>query len=258
MKIAVSGKGGVGKSTIAASLALILAERGSRVIALDADPDANLAYALGIPQAEQKEIVLIAQRIALIEERIGAKLGIYGQMFKLNPEVADLADRLTYKHRGVSLLVLGAVRNGGGGCACPENTFIQSFVNDLVLNKDENLIMDMEAGVEHLGRATAQGVDAMLVVVEPGQRSIECALQVERMCGDIGLTNLLYIGNKITCEADRKFIEEALPGRELIAFLPYSEKLRSADRDGVCAYDCLSPQELSVYQQIIKRLTPAA
>ena len=258
MKIAVSGKGGVGKSTIAGSLALMLAQRGGRVLALDADPDANLAYALGIPHTEQNKIVSIAHRIDLIEERTGAKVGQYGQIFKLNPEVSDLAERFAYTHRGVSLLVLGAARTGGNGCACPENTFIKSFVNDLVLHKDETLIMDMEAGIEHLGRATAQGVDVMLVVVEPGQRSIDCSLQVERMCGEIGLTNLLYIGNKITCEADKRFIRAALPQRELIALLPYSESVRSADRDGVCAYDCLDATGLPDYQKIIERIIETA
>ena len=149
MKIAVSGKGGVGKSTIAASIALLLAQRGQRVLALDADPDANLAaamgYSPGIPGVA--EITPISAEIALIEERTGAKVNAYGQVFKLNPEVSDVAGKLAVKHKGVELLVLGAVKRGGSGCACPENVFIKALVTDLVLYKSETLIMDMEAGI---------------------------------------------------------------------------------------------------------------
>jgi CO dehydrogenase maturation factor len=254
LKIAVSGKGGVGKSTIASIIALSKAAEGDRVLALDADPDANLASSLGIPHRERRHIVTISQRIDLIEERTGAKAGQYGQVFRLNPEVSDVADHYAYKHRGVSLLVLGAVKSGGGGCACPENTFVRALVNDLVLFKGDTLIMDMEAGIEHLGRATAQGVDAMIVAVEPGQRSIDCAAQVERMCREIRIKRVLFVANKVAGEDDRVFIREALPGREILAFLPYREELRHADRDGVSPYDLLDEETRGQYSEIIKRL----
>lgn len=254
MKIAVSGKGGVGKSTIASTLCLMKAQNGGRVLALDADPDANLAAGLGISRAEQKNIVTIAQQIELIEERTGAKVGRYGQVFKLNPEVSDVADGYAYNHRGVSLLVLGAVKAGGSGCACPESTFARALVTDLVLFKEDTLIMDMEAGIEHLGRGTSQGVDILLVVLEPGQRSVDCALQVERMAREIGIQRICFVANKVTTQADSEFIISALGGRELVAELPFSEELRNADRDGIAPYDCMDGKTKEVYAQMLRRL----
>ena len=253
MKIAVSGKGGVGKSTIAASVSLILAERGQRVLALDADPDANLASALGI--SSTTPITPISAEIALIEERTGAKVRQSGMMFKINPEVSDVADKLAIKHNGVELLVLGAVKKGGGGCACPENTFIKSLVNDLVLFKNETLIMDMEAGIEHLGRSTALGVDVMLIVAEPGQRSVDCANTVMRLSREIGLNKFIIVGNKITCEEDQAFLASAFKEQEITAFLPYSQNIRDADRDGVSVLEGMNARERAVVEKIIKAVT---
>jgi CO dehydrogenase maturation factor len=255
MKIAVSGKGGVGKSTVAAALALMLARRGSRVLALDCDPDANLAGALGFSAEEQARITPISHQAALIEERTGAKVKRYGQMFKLNPEVSDIADNYATMHKGVALLALGAVENGGGGCACPESVLIKALVADLVLYKDDALIMDMEAGVEHLGRATARGVNSMLVVVEPGQNSIECAQRIIKMARQIGIKDLRFIANKIKDEADEKFIREALAGYDILEFIPYSEEIRKADRIGQSALDALSPEILARFDNILSKLS---
>ena len=250
MKIAVSGKGGVGKSTIAASIALILAQRGQRVLALDADPDANLAAALGIPKTTK--ITPISTEIALIEERTGAKVTEYGRVFKLNPEVSDLSEKLAIKHNGVELMVLGAVRKGGGsGCACPESTFVKALVSDLVLYKNETLVMDMEAGIEHLGRATAMGVDVMLIVVEPGQRALDCAAAAIRMSKEIGIKNFVVAGNKVTCDDDRRYIADSLPDMKVSVFLPYSEGIRSADRDGASALEGMGDTERSVIEGLI-------
>jgi len=252
MKIAISGKGGVGKSTVAASIALLLAKRGQRVLALDADPDANLAAALGA--SSSMEITPISAEIALIEERTGAKVNEYGKVFKLNPEVGDVAGKLSVNINGVELLKLGAIKKGGGGCACPESTFIKALVNDLVLYKNETLVMDMEAGIEHLGRATAFGVDVMIIVVEPGQRAIECAETVIRMSREIGLNRFVIVGNKVTSETDKKYITEALTNHEITAFMPFSEGIRTADRDGKSALDGMNEEELSVIENIISSL----
>lgn len=258
MKIAISGKGGVGKTTIASILSLMLAEQGEKVLALDADPDANLASALGMPSDEQERIVSIGQRMDLIEERTGAKAGTFGQMFNLNPDVSDIAENYATPYRGIALLVLGAARTGGGGCACPESAFIKALVDDLVLNKDETLLMDMEAGLEHLGRATAQSVDVLLVVVEPGVRSVGCALDIERMAHDIGLTNLLYIGSKVSGPDDEAYIRTELGERPLATCLPMSEGIRLADRAGQCAYDALDDVERARYTTLLDAIRATA
>ncbi len=251
MKIAISGKGGVGKSTLAAALALLMSKQGKKVLAVDADPDANLASALGIPDEKQKTIIPISQHVALIEERTGAKVKQYGQIFKLNPEVSDIADKFAYLHEGVALLVLGAIEQGGSGCACPENILIRALVTDLVLYKDEALIMDMEAGIEHLGRATARGVDTMIVVVEPGQRSIDSAYRVVKMSHEIGLQNIRFVANKITCPNDEQFIRDAFPDNDLLGIIPYSEEIRRNDRNGLSVLDGLSEEMTGIFTGVV-------
>ena len=157
-------------------------------------------------------------------------------------------------HNGVSLMILGAVKNGGGGCACPESTFIRALVTDLVLFKNETLIMDMEAGIEHLGRATSQGVDVMLVVVEPGQRSIDCAVTILRMASQIGLKKIVFVGNKIASKADEDFILSALPNQTFLAFIPYSQTIRNADRDGVSVLDVLDDELSEKFNEIFTKI----
>ncbi len=258
MKIAISGKGGVGKTTIAAALALLLAEREKRVLAVDADPDANLASALGIPSELAKSIIPIAERKALIEERTGAKVKQYGQMFKLNPNVSDIADQYAFPHRGVFLIVLGAIEAGGSGCACPESVLLKALVQDMVLYKNEALVMDMEAGIEHLGRATARGVDQMLVVTEPGQRSLDSARRILRLSSEIGIQQIRLVGNRVTGPADEKRICEAFPDLPLVNFIPYSEELLKSDRDGSSVMDGLSSSLRGCFEEILNVLSPPA
>ena len=254
MKLAISGKGGAGKSTFAAALALLLADRGAKVLAVDADPDANLAAALGITSVAQEKIVPVAKQAALIEERTGAKVRQYGQIFKLNPDVADVADRFAYRHRGVALLVLGAVDRGGGGCACPENVLLRALVTDLVLYRDDALVLDMEAGVEHLGRGTASGVDRMIIVVEPGQRAVDSTRRILRLAGDIGLKDVRLAANKVTGPADERFLRESFPEADFLGFIPYREELRRTDRDGCSVLDGLSDDLREAFVQILERL----
>ncbi|MBU8913765.1 MAG: AAA family ATPase [Spirochaetales bacterium] len=251
MKIAITGKGGVGKSTLSAALALLLTDSGNKVLAIDADPDANLAGALGVPPEIQDAIVPVSKQTELIEERTGAKVNQYGQMFKLNPEVSDIADTYATVHNGIPLLVLGAIRRGGGGCACPENVLLRALVRDLILHKDETLILDMEAGIEHLGRATASGVDIMLVVVEPGQMSIDCAQRILELSEEIGISRVYVVGNKVRDQEDKEFIVNSLPGAQLLGFVSYRDEFRKADRPGISVVEALTDDSIAQFKQIL-------
>lgn len=250
MKLAVTGKGGVGKSTVAAMLAHLAATDGKRVLAIDADPDANLAAALGMSAHERAAIVPLAQRRSLIEQRTGAKVKQYGQMFKLNPAVSDIAENECTCFRGINLLVLGAVEAGGSGCACPESVLLRALLMDVVLYKDDLVILDMEAGLEHLGRATARGVDLMLVVAEPGIRAVETAMSIRTMAQDIGVPRVAVVGNKVVDAADTEFLQSAFAGWDWLGALPYSETIRRADREGGCLCDHAEPELAARFEEL--------
>lgn len=226
MKIAVSGKGGVGKTTLSSLLARYWATRGYRVLAVDADPDANLGSALGIDVAG---IVPVANMDELIHERTGAKPGTVGGFFKLNPRVDDLPDALGKEKDGVRLLVMGTVKKGGSGCICPESALLKALMSHLVLYHKEVVVMDMEAGIEHLGRGTAQGVNRLVIVVEPGQRSIETAAKVRQLTVDIGIKKVVAVGSKVRNRKEEEFLRNNLDGMPLIGILPFSEEIAQAD-----------------------------
>ncbi len=236
-KFAITGKGGVGKTTLTALLAHIYSSEGNNVLVIDADPDANLASALGMPQEMVEQITPIAQMEDLIEERTGARPGQGGAFFSLNPKVDDIPDRFAAMHRGIKLLVLGTVRRGGAGCFCPESSLLKNLVRHLFVGRSEIIILDMEAGLEHLGRGTADAVDAFIVVVEPGQRSLQTAHAVKRLASDIGIHKVYIVGNKIRNERDQAFILEHLPGDEVLGFLPFSDKAIEADIHGIAIFD---------------------
>jgi CO dehydrogenase maturation factor len=251
LKIAVSGKGGVGKTTFASFLIRALADAGKRVLAIDADPDANLAMALGIGDSET--IVPICQMKELIEERTGAKIGSMGAYFKLNPEVDDLPERLSYDLGGIKLMVMGGVKKGGSGCVCPESTLLKSLLRHIVLRRDEAVVLDMEAGLEHLGRGTAAGVDWLVVVVEPGRRSVETAHQIRKLAGDIGVKDLLFVGNKIRSEQDKTFLLEQMAGFEFIGFIPFRDEIIAADLGGRAPYE-KDLETLTLVKSMMKRM----
>jgi CO dehydrogenase maturation factor len=231
-----------------------MANKGWRVLAVDADPDGNLAAALGASPEEAGRITPISKQKELIEERTGAKVKQYGQMFKLNPEVHDIAEVYGTNLRGVTLLVLGAIEAGGSGCACPESVLIKALVSDLVLYRKDALIMDMEAGIEHLGRATARGVDTLLVMVEPSQRAIDSAHRVARLGAEIGLRDIRFVANKVTSPADEQYIRAALPGQDIVGVIPYSEDIRSAERQGRPMLDGAGEELRGCFERILQRL----
>jgi len=251
MKIAISGKGGVGKTTVSALLIRALDEDNKKVLAIDADPDANLAAALGIRDADK--IVPIADMKELIAERTESTPGSMGGFFKLNPKVDDLPDALSATLGNIKMMKLGGVKGGGGGCICPESTLLKALVTYITLQRDEVVIMDMEAGLEHLGRATATAVNRLIVVVEPGQRSIETAHQIKKMAGEINLHRLSVIGNKVRKETDKTFLQEHLPGFDIAGFLNYDNDLIEADLKGISPYDTDSPLKQEI-RQILSRL----
>ena len=250
MKIAVSGKGGVGKTTFSALLIRKLNEQGKHVLAIDADPDANLAAALGIPDADR--IVPIAEMKELIFERTEAKPGSMGGFFKLNPKVDDLPDALSAKMDNIKLMRLGGVQKGGSGCICPESTLLRALMTHIVLARDEVVVMDMEAGIEHLGRATASAVDRLIVVVEPGRRSMDTAGHIRKLASEIGLKNIVLVGNKIRSPKDEAFLKEHLKDFEFLGFIPYDEALIEADLDGVSPFDVNSTAKEIVNAMISK------
>jgi CO dehydrogenase maturation factor len=252
MKIAISGKGGVGKTTLAATLSYLFKENGQKVLAIDADPDANLAGALGFK--DLKGLTPISEMKELVAERTGSEPGSYGTFFSINPKVDDLPDTLAKEINGIKFMTLGGVKKGGGGCICPESIMLKSIIMNLVLSRDEVVIMDMEAGLEHLGRATSTGVDAIIVVAEPGQRSLETVRAVKRLAGDLRIKRIAVVGNKIHSPQDEEFIRENIDGLELLGFIPYSESIIEADRLGEAVFDH-SPEAVSASREIFKKLT---
>jgi CO dehydrogenase maturation factor len=237
MKVAISGKGGVGKTTLAGVMARLLADRGRKVLAIDADPDSNLASAVGLPKEVLAKLSPIASMTSLIEERTGAKKGSYGPMFKLNPKVDDLPDEMGVNYQGVKVLLLGCIPQGGGGCFCPENVLLRNLIRHLVVQRDEVVIIDMEAGLEHLGRGSTGYVDALLIVVEPGQRAMNTARQIKKLGEDLKIKNMMIVGNKVASEEDRRVIEESLSDFPLLGHMSYNPRVLLADREGKSPYD---------------------
>lgn len=237
MKIAITGKGGVGKTTVTALLAQIYADRGRDVLAVDADPSPCLAGALGFPEELRRGLQPISEMDELIYERTGARPGTVGGFFTINPRVDDIPERFSAIHRKVRLLEMGAVDLGGSGCICPESAMLKTLFTHLLFRKDDVLLLDMYAGVEHLGRATVDFVDAMLVVVEPTRRSLGTAAQIKKLANDIGLVRLWLIGNKVRNQDEADFLQAETPGMPVLGVLPADLGVQEADRLGIAVYD---------------------
>ena len=249
MKIAITGKGGVGKTTVTALLAQAYADRGRDVLAVDADPSPCLAGALGFPAELQSSLRPIAEMDDLIEERTGARPGTIGGFFTINPRVDDIPERFSIVHRKVRLLEMGAVDIGGSGCICPESAMLKTLFTHLLFRKDDILLLDMYAGVEHLGRATVDFVDAMLVVVEPTRRSLGTAAQIKKLANDIGLTRLWLVGNKVRNDDESAFLQEETPGLPILGLLPANLAVQEADRLGIAVYD-----HVAVLRQVASKM----
>ncbi|WP_421077811.1 AAA family ATPase [Methanothermococcus sp. Ax23] len=230
MKIAITGKGGVGKTFISSTLARLFEKNGYKVIAVDADPDMNLACALGIDE----EITPLSKMDDLIEERTGAKVGEYGSVFKINPKVDDIVENYSYRagNGNIHLLVMGTIEQGGGGCVCPASVLLRRLLRHLILKRNEVVIMDMEAGIEHLGRKTTENVDLMIVVIEPSKKSLLTAKRIKKLANDINISNLYAVVNKIKNDEEKETfgkIFEKEVNIPIIGYIPYSDEVSSSD-----------------------------
>ena len=254
MKLAISGKGGTGKTTLAGILAHLFQKDGYEVLAVDADPDANLAAALGIPPEWLSKIRPISTQRQLIRDRTGANPREFGQLFRLNPRVSDIPDDFSVNFKGIKLIVMGAVQKGGGGCACPENVLLKSLLSEIILNRNEVVIVDMEAGIEHLGRATAKSIDKMLICIEPGSRSIETARAIIELGKEIGLQDFGIVGNKMRNKNQENWIKNQFDAKTLFGFIPYSDSIQEADIQQKSLFDSMGTSLSEAFQKIYQKL----
>ena len=251
LKLAISGKGGVGKTTLSALLCELFARDG-HVLAIDADPDANLGMALGFDADALQKVTAISEDKKLIKERTGAEAGVSGQMFSLNPQVEDIPEKYVIEKGNIHLMRMGKLTKAGAGCTCPENALLKHLLRHLVVQRNETVIVDMEAGLEHLGRGTAEGVDAFIVVVEPGQRSVETAKEVFRLARELGVGRVYAVVNKVSA-GQREKVGQMLDFTEILGYLPYDPSVVDADLNG-SSVSQLGEEFLGGVQEIYAKL----
>ena len=247
MKVAITGKGGVGKTTLSSTLARLYADEGRTVLAADVDPDANLGLALGLTQEQVDEIVPISKMRDLAKERTGASDD--NKFYKLNPYVADIPEKFAKDINGVKLLVMGTVDVGGTGCVCPEHVMLKSILSAMTYRKNDVVIMDMEAGLEHLGRGTAANMDQFIVVIEPGARSVQTYRNVKRLASDLGIKQVRVVANKVRDQQDEEFVRDHIPAQDLLGMIHYNTQVIDADRQGKSPYD-FSPKAIEEIRKI--------
>lgn len=235
MKIAVSGKGGVGKTTLVSLFAFIFASKGNKVLAIDADPDSNLGLSLGLGQEETKKIIPISEMRNLIAERTGTRPGMSNPFFKMNPKVDDILEKYGKNiNERIKLLILGGLKKGGGGCFCPENALLKTLLKYLLTSREEIILIDMEAGIEHLSRGTAQSVDALVIVIDSGRKSWQTAWTIERLARELAIKNIFIVANRIRSDEEKKQILSELP---LLGFIPFGQDILEQDQSGNYRFD---------------------
>ena len=256
MKVAVAGKGGVGKTLVAGTLARFLGKEGIHVLAVDADPTPTLASALGVDSEVAEQIIPLTENDDLVEERTGMDKKTYGGMFKLNPRVSDLAEKFGVPAPdNVTLLVAGTVTIGGAGCMCPAGALLKALIRHLIVGSDEAFVMDLEAGIENLGRGTSRGMDALITVVEPGQNSISTVARIKKLAHDIGVDTVFAVANKVMDDMDEKAIRSTLDELQIpiLAVIPFDKAIRHANLEGKAPID-YAPDSPAI--QAIRTLIP--
>jgi CO dehydrogenase maturation factor len=252
MKIAVAGKGGVGKTLISSTLARLLARDGYNVLAIDADPNINLAAALGVPKGEADKIVPISENDILIKEKTGVAPGeSIGRVFNMAPKVGDIVEKFGIAAPdGVNLLVMGTVKAGNSGCMCGANALLRALIQHILIQRGEVVVMDMEAGLEHLGRGTARRMDVMLAVVEPSMKAIETAGRVMKLAREIEVKDVIAVGNKVSSGDERNLIEQAMKELRIpvAAYIPFDRNVSDSDMRGtpLIDYEPESPAVLAI------------
>lgn len=256
MKIAVSGKGGVGKTLIAGGLAVFFANKGLKTMAIDADPSPNLALTLGLTSEEARRILPISENKELIESKTGTG---YSGVFRLSFTVDDIVREYAVETPfDVNLIVMGTVKSMGSGCTCAANAVVRALLRHLVVERNEVVILDMEAGVEHLGRGTAKHVDTMLVVVDANVKSLETAKHIHELATTAGMKSVLLVGNKIGKATQKEAIENFAEknGLKILDFVPFDQKVLEAEMQGETPLKHRESDAMYAIEKLCERLAP--